>query len=81
MKLSKNHTINEYNKYCKSFSFKPKSDSTLWQILKALKPSAQQAMAGLDNVAAYELQGFKGATKLYFTHYSCGVMILLNTGL
>ena len=38
----------------------------MWQILKALKPSAQQAMAGLDNVAAYELQGFKGAIKTVF---------------
>ena len=31
----------------------------MWQILKALKPGAQQAMAGLDNVTADGLQGFK----------------------
>ena len=55
-KLSKSHTMNEYNKYCKSFSFKPLPNSTLWQILKTLKPGAQHAMVGLD---ADGLQGFK----------------------
>ena len=56
LNLSKNHTMNEYNKYCKSFSFKPLPNSTLWQILKTLKPGAQHAMVGLD---ADGLQGFK----------------------
>ena len=59
LKSPKSYTINEYNKYCKSFSFKLLSNNTLWQILKALKPGAQQAMAGLDNVTADALQGFK----------------------
>ena len=59
MKLSKSHTISEYNNYCKSFSFKPLSNSTWWQILKALTPGAQQAVVGLDNVTVNGLQGFK----------------------
>ena len=58
LKLSKSHNINEYNKYCKSFSFKLLSNSVLWQILKALKPGPQQAMAGLDNVTADGLTRF-----------------------
>ena len=59
MKLSKSHTINEYNKVLQIISFKPLSNSTLWQILKALKVGAQQPMAGLDNVTANGLQGFR----------------------
>ena len=31
----------------------------MWQILKALKPGAQQAMAGLVNITANGLQDFK----------------------
>ena len=58
LKLSKSHNINEYNKYCKSFSFKLLSNSVLRQILKALKPGPQQAMAGLDNVTADGLTRF-----------------------
>ena len=59
LRLSKSHTVIEYSKYCKWFSLRPLSNSTLWLILKALKPGAQQAMAGLDNVTADGLQGFK----------------------
>ena len=34
------------------------SDSTLWKILRNIKPSQKHAMAGLDNVTADGLKGF-----------------------
>lgn len=47
------------SKHFKSFSFKALSNSTLWQILKALKPGLQQAMTDLDNVTTDGLLGFE----------------------
>ena len=34
------------------------SDSTLWKILRNIKPSQMRAMAGLDNVTANGLKSF-----------------------
>ena len=57
--LSKSHAIIEYKQYCDKFGLKKLSDSTLWQILKAIKPGQQRAMVGLDNVTADGILGFK----------------------
>ena len=57
--LTKSHTINEYKQYCDNFNMKKLSDSTCWQILKAIKPGQQRAMAGLDNVTADGILGFQ----------------------
>ena len=51
------------SKHFKSFSFKALSNSTLWQILKALKPGPQQAMTDLDNVTTDRLLGFEVTEK------------------
>ena len=57
--LSRSHTIAEYKEHCQHFDFTPLSDSTLWQILKAIKPGQRHAMAGLDNTTSDGLKGFQ----------------------
>jgi len=57
--LSRTHTISEYKEHCSHFNFTPLSDSTLWQILKAIKPGQRHAMAGLDNTTSDGLKGFQ----------------------
>eukprot|EP00111_Clytia_hemisphaerica_P014592 TCONS_00042975-protein len=57
--LSKTHTISAYKEHCRLINFTPLSDSTLWQILKAIKPGQRRAMAGLDNNTSDGLKGFQ----------------------
>jgi len=58
LKLSRSHTIAEYVKHCEHFEFEPLSNSTLWQILSAIKPGQKHAMAGLDNISTSGISGF-----------------------
>ena len=55
----KSHVIEEYKRFCSDLQMaSPLSDSALWKILRAIKPSQHHAMAGLDNLTADGLKGF-----------------------
>ena len=55
----KSHVIEEYKRFCSDLQMaSPLSDSALWKILRAIKPSQRHAMAGLDNLTADGLKGF-----------------------
>ena len=54
----------------------------MWSRYGDSKQGQQETMKKEQQVLVYQTTAcFKGATKLYFTHYSCGVIILYNTGL
>ena len=52
------HTIQLYLDLCKEVNYIPVSESTLWRILKALKPSQRRSLAGLDDITAAGMNGF-----------------------
>lgn len=52
------HTVSLYQKVCKETNFNPLSPSTLWRILKTLKPSKRKSLAGLDDITADGMNGF-----------------------
>ena len=58
----RSHAIQEYKHYCQEQLLLQKgqclSNSSLWRILKNIKPSQKHAMAGLDSIAANRLKGF-----------------------
>lgn len=58
----RSHVIQDYKQHCtQKLSLSEDeflSDSTLWKILRNIKPSQKRAMAGLDNVTANGLKGF-----------------------
>ena len=55
----KSHVIEKYKRFCSDLQIaSPLSDSALWKILRAIKPSQRHAMAGLDNLTADGLKGF-----------------------
>lgn len=71
--LSRNHTIQEYKHYCSNTNFEALSDSSLWKILKAVKPSQRHSLAGLDDTTKSGLDGFSTLhnilTQVSFTIY------------
>ena len=52
------HAISFYKEICEESNFVPLSDSSLWRILKALKPSQRKSLAGLDDITAEGMNGF-----------------------
>ena len=53
------HIILYYlQRYCQENQFIPLSQSTLYKILKELKPSQRKSLAGLDNTTADGLNGY-----------------------
>ena len=55
----KSHVIEEYERFCSDLQMALSlSDSALWKILRAIKPSQRHAMAGLENLTADGLKGF-----------------------
>ena len=58
----RSHVVRDYKQHCKqNLSLSEDeflSDSTLWKILRNIKPSQKRAMAGLDNVTANGLEDF-----------------------
>ena len=53
------HIILYYlQRYCQENQFIPVSQSTLYKILKELKPSQRKSLAGLDNTTADGLNGY-----------------------
>ena len=47
-----------YRLSCQQVSYEPLSDSSLWKILHAIKPSQKKSLAGLDDVTAAGMNGF-----------------------
>ena len=43
---------------CCESSYTPLSDASLWRVLRGIKPSQRQALAGLDDVTAAGMNGF-----------------------
>ena len=59
LKMTKNHTIETYKKYCHEMNLTVKiSDNSLWSILNEIKPGQRHALAGLDKVTASGLKAF-----------------------
>ena len=56
--MAKWHTINSYQIYCKPINQSVLSDSSLWKILKSIKPSQQHSLAGLDDTTCEGINGF-----------------------
>ena len=52
------HTIAFYQQSCFELSYTPLSESTLWRILHAIKPSHRTSLAGLDDITAMGMNGF-----------------------
>ena len=52
------HTIAFYQQSCFELSYTPLSESTLWRILHAIKPSHRTSLAGLDDTTAMGMNGF-----------------------
>ena len=56
--MSRAHTFLAYKEYCRNMEIEvPLSDSSLWRILKEIKPSQQCSLAGLDDVACDGMNG------------------------
>ena len=52
------HIIAYYLKFCQDNNYESLSESSLYRILKELKPSKRKSLAGLDNTTADGLNGF-----------------------
>ena len=53
------HTIAFYKEICQETGYVPMSDTSLWRILHSIKPSQRKALAGLDDITAAGMNGFK----------------------
>nr|XP_047133273.1 uncharacterized protein LOC124811529 [Hydra vulgaris] len=53
-----------YRKSCSENNYIPLSDSSLWKVLHAIKPSSRKSLAGLDDVTASGMNGFQTLQKL-----------------
>ena len=58
------HVIGTYLNACKRTCFDPVSESTLWKILREIKPSQQKSLGGLDDIFAAGMTGFETLKKL-----------------
>ena len=52
------HAISFYKEICSESNFIPLSDSSLWRILRAIKPSQRKSLSGLDDITADGMNGF-----------------------
>ena len=52
------HVIYFYLDICKQTDFQPLSESSLWRILRAIKPSKRKSLAGLDDITADGMNAF-----------------------
>ena len=62
------HIISFYLQSCKEINYSPLSESTLYQILKELKPSWRHSLAGLDDITAGGINGFMVLKKTASLH-------------
>ena len=58
------HLIGSYLDACERTDFEPVSPSTLWRILRNIKPSQQKSLAGLDDILATAMNGFDVLKKI-----------------
>ena len=58
------HAIAFYIESCKIAHFSPLSESSLWKILHAIKPSQRKSLAGLDDITASGMNAFNTLEKL-----------------
>ena len=52
------HAIGFYKQNCEKTAYEPLSESSLWGILKAIKPSQRKSLAGLDDITAAGMNAF-----------------------
>ena len=52
------HVIAFYLQFCKDMGYDALSESSLWRILRALKPSQRRNLGGLDDITAAGMTGF-----------------------
>ena len=52
------HAIGFYKQSCINNAYEQLSDSMLWGILKAIKPSQRKSLAGLDDISAAGMNAF-----------------------
>ena len=52
------HAIAFYLVVCKESNFELLSESTLWRVLRALKPSQRKSLSGVDDITAVGMNGF-----------------------
>ena len=55
--------IEFYQHFCKESDYQPLSESTLWKILHTIKASQHKLLAGLDDIVADAMNGFKCCIK------------------
>ena len=53
------HTTEFYKEICRETDYVPMADTSLWRILHGINPSQGKALAGLDDVRAAGMNGFK----------------------
>ena len=53
------HVIQFYQEVCEEIEYDPLSGSSLWRILRAIKPSQRKSLAGLDDITADGMNGFE----------------------
>ena len=58
LKSKYSETIAFYQQSCLESSYTPLSESTLWWILHAIKPSHRTSLADLDDIPAMGMNGF-----------------------
>ena len=64
------HIIAYYLQFCKDNNYESLSESSLYRILKELKPSQQKSLAGLDNITADGLNGFSILADIVKKHFA-----------
>ena len=62
------HAVGSYIEMCKSSEFQPLSESSLYRILRSLKPLQRKSLSGLDDIMADGLNAFDSFHHtIYFT--------------
>ena len=66
---------------CKQLNYSPSCESTLYQILKELKPFQRHSLAGLDDITTDDMTGFLILKKAASLHWNQkGVLDSLEQG-
>ena len=71
------HTIRFYLDVCENIGFAALSESSLWRILRAIKPSQRKSLAGLDDITADGMNGFESIRNIMID-LKCGKQLLDN---
>ena len=74
------HAVMFYKKNCMETNYEPLSDSSLWKILHAIKPSKRKCLAGLDDVVAAGMNGFQALIKIAQKYFNKDIEDALEKG-